>query len=224
MSVSSTTVTVTIPALPPGQYDVSVFTGTATSNFLPFFYIAIPQVTALSSNRGSSTPIRISLFGSSLATTQSVEFVGVGPGTDVRVISDTIVTVLTPQNGQHPDGCTFPSEVRVTSLGGVSPVQGGPTQYVFYEEPAVTAVVPNAAVVGSLITVTGTCLLDAVSVVFELENDGIQVPADFTQISATVLTTTVPPTLAPGTYDIKVTTPGGQSDPAPLAVFTVPPL
>ncbi|MFJ8792880.1 hypothetical protein [Streptomyces sp. NPDC102462] len=50
---------------------------------------------------------------------------------------------------------------------------------------------------------------------------GHLVQADYVVLSPSQISAIVPPHLSQNTYDVQVTTPGGQSPVAPEAVFTV---
>jgi hypothetical protein len=222
-SVTATAVTCVIPEVPAGQYNVTVTTPNVTSNFLPFYYIAPPQVQTLGTHTGPAGATPLSVFGQALATATGVTFGPLGPGTGLQVVSDTTLQVITPAHGAFATGtCTDTVNVTVTSLGGVSIPQGSNSQYTFYQAPTVTGVLPTSASVGSLLTLNGSCLADVVSTLFTPAGGGPAVAARFTTISNTVMTTVVPSGLAVGTYNITVVTPGGQTLPVSFAVFTVP--
>ncbi|WUW75764.1 hypothetical protein OIU81_37310 (plasmid) [Streptomyces sp. NBC_01454] len=118
--------------------------------------------------------------------------------------------------------CIDAVDVTVATLGGTSVAQTALSKYTFYKAPSVTGVVPTSASIGSLVTVSGSCLLDTVSVAFTPVGGGLPTAANFTNISTSRITAIVPPTLVTGTYDIQVTTPGGQTPVVPIDVFTVP--
>jgi hypothetical protein len=220
-SVSATTVTFVVPVLPVGQVDISVTASGITSNSLPFYYIAPPISQTLSLNEGPATPSEITIFGSALSTATEVRFGSIGPGTGLTVISDTSLDITTPPHGPFGPACTDTVDVIVTTAGGATSPQGASSQYTYYNTPNLTGLSPTATSTGSTVTIVGTCLPDATQVTFTPTGGGQATQAAFTNISTSRVTALVPPSLVAGTYDIRVTTPGGQTPIVPIDVFTI---
>ncbi|MFI1335990.1 IPT/TIG domain-containing protein [Streptomyces sp. NPDC020845] len=210
---AGTTVTVTsIPVLCSGQVPVSVTVGSITSNSAPFFYIAQPVCNTVTNNQGPAGATSVTLSGSGFLTATGVTFTGVGPATGTfPPTSDTQLTVTTPAHTTPIAGCTDTVSVVVTSAGGTSTPSGSGSQYTFYDAPGTPTVGPASGPVGSGVTIDGTCLVGATEVAFITGTT--VVPADFDQVSNTQITATVPNSLVVGTtYDVRVTTPGGQGN------------
>jgi hypothetical protein len=220
-TVGSTTVTVVVPVLCGGQVNVSVTAGLTTSNSLSFFYIDPPEPSALSANMGPASATSLTVFGSNLLTATGVTFGAVGTGTGLTVVSDTQLTVTCPAHGAFGGASTDTVNCTVTSAGGTSLPLGAPTQYTYYDVPTVTDLAPTSGSVGDSVTVTGTNLVDVSSVSFTPTGGGVSVQATFSSSSDTNLVTSVPPGLAAGTYDVQVTTPGGQTAVVAGDVFSV---
>ncbi|MFD4140707.1 IPT/TIG domain-containing protein [Streptomyces sp. NPDC058572] len=220
-TVGATTVTVVIPVLCSGQVNVSVTAGTSTSNSLSFFYIDPPAPTALSANTGPAAATSVSILGTGLLTATGVTFGAVGAGTGLTVVSDSQLTVTCPAHGAF-GGASFDTvDCTVTTAGGTSISLGAPTQYTYYDVPTVTGLAPTSGAVGTDTTVTGTNLVDVSSVTFTPTGGGASVDADFSSFAPTTLVATVPSGLTAGTYDVRATTPGGQTAIVAGDVFTV---
>jgi hypothetical protein len=221
-SVTATSVTCMIPELPAGQYKVSVTTGPLTSNYLLFFYISPPEIEVLNPSAGPLTAASLSIFGQNLTTTRSVTFGDVGDATDIIIQSDTVLVAVAPEHAPFEPGvCTDTVDVVVTTAGGTSVPNGADGQYTYYGAPAVTNMRPSSASVGSTFTITGTCLTGATAVTFTPTAGGPTVQADYVARSPAQISAIVPPHLSQNTYDVRVTTPGGQSLITPAGVFTV---
>ncbi|MFE7793129.1 IPT/TIG domain-containing protein [Streptomyces sp. NPDC057460] len=220
-TVSATTVTVAIPAQCGGQVNVSVTAGTTTSNSLSFFYIDPPAPTALSANTGPATATSLSVLGSGLLTATAVTFGAVGDGTGLTVVSDSELTVTCPAHDAF-GGASFDTvDCTVTTAGGTSIPLGAPTQYTYYDVPTVTSLAPTSGPVGDDTTVTGANLVDVSIVTFTPTAGGAAVQADFSSFADTTLVATVPSGLAAGTYNVRATTPGGQTAIVAGDVYTV---
>ncbi|WP_162257712.1 IPT/TIG domain-containing protein [Agromyces sp. Root81] len=206
--VSATEISFTTPAHAAGPVDVVVTTPGGASNALPFTYIPVPALTALTPDSG---PVAggtiVSVTGTGLAGASVVTIDGASvPFTQV---SDTEITFTTPA---HAAG---PVDVVVTTPGGVS----GALPFTYVPAPAITTLAPDEgpAAGGTIVTITGTDLAGATSVTV----DGVSVP--FTQVSDTEITFTTPPHAA-GAVDVVVTTPGGASNALPFTYLPGPAL
>jgi hypothetical protein len=104
--------TVTVPAgAAPGPVGVSVTTAGGTNNGLSYTYIDAPTIVSLNPTSGpASGGTVVTLTGTNLSTTQSVDFGGaLAP---FSVLSDTSLSVVTPP------GTAGAVDVTVTTSGG----------------------------------------------------------------------------------------------------------
>jgi len=203
--------------IPPGMagtVDVTVTTPGGTSATTPadqFTYLVPPQPTVTAVHPASG----------SAAGGGSVVITGTGFTYDSRVafgsitafasaLSDTILIAGPPAEAAGT------VDVTVTTAGGTSDVTAA-DQYTYVTPPApvVTGLGPTStATAGSQVTIIGTDLAGATQVLF-----GGTPAGHFRNISATAINATIP-SLAPGTVDVTVTTPGGTSAISPADQFT----
>ncbi|OSY39958.1 cell surface protein [Streptomyces platensis] len=111
--------TVTVPAgAAPGPVSVSVTTAGGTNNGLTYTYIDAPTIVSLNPTSGpASGGTVVTLTGTNLSTTQSVDFGGtLAP---FSVLSDTSLSVVTPP------GTAGAVDVTVTTSGGSATAVGG---------------------------------------------------------------------------------------------------
>jgi hypothetical protein len=95
----------------------------------------IPKITAVSPGGGPAAgETAVTLTGTGFTGATGVSF-GASPGTDLKVVSDTVITVTSPPGSGTVD-------VRVEGPGGASPT--GPNSRFVYTQPA--AAVPTASV------------------------------------------------------------------------------
>ncbi|MET8629721.1 IPT/TIG domain-containing protein [Kitasatospora sp. NPDC004669] len=222
-AASSTSVTLTIPSGCSGQANVTVTVSGVNSNSSAFFYVAAPTVTSLTPGIGPAAPGGpIDVFGTGFATATSVAFGTVGTAVPT-VLSDGHLTVTPPGHGAFT-GCTDAADVLVSSTGGTSSPIGASGQFTYYELPAVTGVTPGTGAAGTTgVIVAGTCFVDVSSVTFTLTTGGASTPANNVSVTGVgTLTLDVPGTLASGTYDIQVITPGGTSAAVAADHFVIP--
>ncbi|BCK66146.1 hypothetical protein Srufu_000990 [Streptomyces libani subsp. rufus] len=111
--------TVTAPAgAAPGPVSVSVTTAGGTNNGLTYTYIDAPTIVSLNPTSGpASGGTVVTLTGTNLSTTQSVDFGGTPA--PFSVLSDTSVSVVTPP------GTAGAVDVTVTTSGGSATAVGG---------------------------------------------------------------------------------------------------
>lgn len=81
--------------------------------------------------------------------------------------------------------------------------------------------VPSSATPGSDVTVSGACLLDITTVTLAPVGGGDVYQANFDSISPSQVNAVLPLTLPAGTYNVRITTPGGQSPVTAAGEFTV---
>lgn len=225
-----TTVTCSIPTLCSGSYPVSVTQGALTSNSVAFFYVGTPDCSGLSTHTGPLAPAALSLFGSGLLTANvvggGVAFgtVGTVTGGAVTVVNDGQITVTPPTHPAFAPGvCIETVDVTVTTAGGASFSGGATTQFTYYDLPTVTSLSPATGSVGTSTTATGTCFVDVIDVTFTPTAGGAATSAAGFSVNPDTshLVAVVPASLAAGTYDLQVITPGGTSAAVAGDVFTV---
>ena len=222
--VNDTTITVTTPAGTPGTADVVVQHPTADSQPGDFTYLAVPAITSVAPDSGpetGGTPVTITGTGFTGAT--GVTFDGT-PGTDFTVVDDTTITLTTPAGTpgtvdvvvQHPNGDSAPGDFTYVAA-----------------PPVIASIVPDIGpqTGGTAVTIRGTGFTGATAVVFGDVLRGGTPPAAavsplavgspgtaFTVVDDTTITVTTPPHL-PGTYDVVIESPNGDSQPG-LFTFT----
>ncbi|MFF2148939.1 IPT/TIG domain-containing protein [Kitasatospora sp. NPDC058190] len=221
-AASSTSVTLTIPSGCSGQANVIATVSGVNSNSSAFFYVAAPTVTSLTPSTGPAAPGAIDVFGTGFSTATSVAFGTVGTAVPT-VLSDSHLTVTPSAHGAFT-ACTDPADVLVTNTGGTSSPIGASGQFTYYQLPTVTGVTPGTGAAGTTgVIVAGTCFVDVSSVTFTPTGGGASTPADNVNITGVgSLTLDVPGTLATGTYDIQVITPGGTSTAVAADHFVIP--
>nr|WP_308433116.1 IPT/TIG domain-containing protein [Streptomyces libani] len=206
--VSGSQITATAPA-GSGTVQVTVTTPGGTSNGVSFTYVSAP-VPALTSATPNSGPAAggttVTLTGTGLAATTAVRF-GATPATSFTVVSDTHVTAVAPAG-------TGTVQITVTTPGGTS----NGLSYTYSGAPNLSGVSPNqgSTSAGNTVTLTGTNLTGATSVLF-----GATPATSFTVVSPTQITAVAPAATA-GPVDVTVITPGGTST-LPNAYFYVSP-
>ncbi|NGO44057.1 IPT/TIG domain-containing protein [Streptomyces ureilyticus] len=198
---SSTQITAVTPAHVAGPAAVTVTSPSGVSN--PddpnafFFYAESPSLAALAPPSGPTAGgTTVTLSGSSLLGATAVLFDG-AEAASFTVDSATQLTAVTPS---HAPGVT---QVTVTTPGGTS----NPVDYVFLDAPALVSLAPDRgpAHTATVVTLTGDNLATTTSVQFDA------VPASFTVVSPTQITTVVPTDTA-GSVFVTVTTPAGTSN------------
>jgi hypothetical protein len=161
----------------------------------------IPVITSIVPGAGpvaGGTPVTIT--GQNFTGATSVTFNGV-PCTSLVVVSATTITCVTPPN---PAGV---AEVVVTTPNGQNVTTGTANDFIYTAGPTVTAISPTQGLCNgaTVVTVTGTGFTSSgMTVAFGT------VQATFTYLSPTQLVA-VAPVQPAGTYDVRVTTPGGTS-------------
>ncbi|MGY5079223.1 IPT/TIG domain-containing protein, partial [Streptomyces nigrescens] len=196
-------ITVVAPAGPPSSVNVTVTTAGGTSNPLPYFYLAAPTLSDLSPHLGPATGGNtVTVFGTNLTLTNAVNFGG-NPATVINVVSDNQLTVTAPAGS----GTVV---VTVTTPGGTSTAATGNPYYTYLGAPVLTSLTPShgADLGGDAIVLGGSNLTYTDAVSFG------GVPASFSAISDTQVVATSPGG-APGTVNVAVHTPAGNSNALP---------
>ncbi|WP_329468353.1 IPT/TIG domain-containing protein [Streptomyces sp. NBC_01431] len=211
---SATQITADSPVGSAGAVAVTVVSPAGTSNAVTFTYVAavVPVVTAVAPNNGpTSGGTSVTITGTGFTGATAVRFADV-PAASFTVNSATQITAVTPSG--NPGGAA----VTVTAPGGTSAVSAA--AYFFYAAPPVlTDAGPAQGLTsgGTVVTLTGSSLLNATAVRFGSTN-----ATSFTVVSSTQITATAPP--GTGSTQITVITPGGMSNPVPFAYIPAPTL
>ncbi len=214
---SATSITALSPAQGTGVVDLTVGGADGTSAPVAtdhFTYTGgTPTVTAMSPSAGpTGGDNEVVINGLNLAGTTAVHF-----GT---VASPRFQIVPDPEGGGWevdavaPPGAAGTQNVSVTTPAGTSPAVAA-SSYTYVAAPAVTGVSPTTGPTtgGTIVTVTGTNLADAVAA--SVGGDDASIDSD----TATSLTLSTPGQPA-GTYDVQVTTAGGTSPAVTADHFT----
>ncbi|MGW4227024.1 IPT/TIG domain-containing protein [Streptomyces bauhiniae] len=207
---SATQITAVSPPRAAGAAAVTVIHPTGNSNSVTFTYVVaqVPTVTGVSPANGPTAGgTSVVLTGTGFTGATAVTFAGI-PATSFLVNSATQITAVTPP------GIPGAAEVRVTTPGGTS----APDAFFFYAAPPTLQSgdpVQGPAAGGTVVTLTGTNLLNTSAVLFGSAN-----AASFTVVSATQITATAPP--GTGSVPVTVVTPGGTSN-ALTFTYVAPP-
>ncbi len=194
--VSSTQITAVVPPGSAGAVPVTVTTPGGTSNSVTYIYLAIPALTSVVPNQGSTTGgTMVTLTGSGFLGATAVLF-GSTPATSFTVVSATQIGAVAPPG-------TGTVQITVVTPGGTS--NGVP--YTYVPVPVLTAVIPvqGPTTPGSTVTLLGTGLAATNGVLF-----GSTLVA-FTVVSDGLVTATDPGG-PPGPVSLTVTSPGGTSN------------
>ncbi len=213
--VSDTSIMVVTPAGIAGTVDVTVTTVTSVTGTASgaYTYVPAPSITSVSPNAGPVTGgSTVIINGTGFSGTTSVIF-GVAPATSFTVVSNTQITATTPAG-------TDTVSATVTTAGGTSNM----VPYTYMPAPAAASVSPSIGpeAGGNTVTITGTNLTGAITVLF-----GGTPAASFTVNSGTQITAVAP--AGTGTVLVTIMTTGGTSNgilytyvPAPVITTIVP--
>jgi hypothetical protein len=202
----ATHIKATAPAGAAGTVDVKVVTSAGASQAVAtdhYTYTATgpaPTVTSVAPTSGPTGGGRtVTITGTHLTGATAVHF-GTAAGTSVHVVSDTSLTVRTPQHAAAR------VDVTVTTPDGTSATSSA-DRYRFLARPRVTSVSPHSGTKagGTLVTVVGHGFVAGATVRFGT-TAGTQVKV----VSATKLTVRSPKH-ATGRVDVTVRTGGGTS-------------
>jgi glutamate dehydrogenase/leucine dehydrogenase len=192
----------------PGVRNVSVTTPNGTSATVPadqYDYAVQASITSVSPSSGPQQGgTTVTLTGAGFTGATSVTF-GAVAGTDLTVLSDSSLTVVSPAGDAGHD-----PELQVTAPGGKSLLN---TKYRFtYTGPVITSISPNSGSTagGTTVTINGSGLTGATQVKF-----GGTPATDVTVVSDSQITA-VTPAKAAGLTHVSVTTPEGTSQTAPF--------
>ena len=203
--ISATSITAIVPAgATTGPISVTTPGGTATSASV---YTVVPPAPTITALAPASVVVgdALTLTGTNLATATAVAFSGI-PVTTFTVVSASQITTTVPL------GATT-GKVTVTTPGGTATSTDSIT---VIDPPVISGFTPLSGVAGTTVTLTGTNLAGATSVMF----NGV-VSTAVTLISATSLTAIVPTGALPG--PISVTTVAGTGTSAGVYTVISPP-
>lgn len=174
-------------------------------------FVAPPRVTALSVATGPAAGgTTVTIKGDAFTGATAVSF---GATTAAFTVNnDTSITATAPS---APAGTI---DVTVTTPGGTSATTASDS-FTYVAAPVVTGLSPadGPCTGGTAVTISGSGFTGATSVSFGGN------PAGFTVDGDTSITATAPPTDAPDTVNVTVTTVGGTSASSPADVYTYDP-
>ncbi|MFB7214375.1 IPT/TIG domain-containing protein [Streptomyces sp. NPDC056255] len=195
--VSATQLTAVVPTGGPGPVAVTVTTpGGTSTQAVSYYYLGAPVLTSVAPGSGQvSGNNAVTLTGANLLQAGTVRF---GP----TAAAPSAIVSATEIRATVPPGVSGTVPVSVTTPGGTS----NAVTYLYLGVPVITGLVPaqGPPAGGNTVTVTGSGLTYATAVLFG------SVPAGFTVVSDTQLTTTAPPGVL-GAVTVRVVTPGGTS-------------
>ncbi|MFG2627006.1 IPT/TIG domain-containing protein [Streptomyces sp. NPDC048473] len=195
--VSATQLTAVVPTGGPGPVAVTVTTpGGTSAQAVSYYYLVAPVISGVTAGSGPvGGGMTVILTGANFLQATAVRF-GVTAATNYTIVSATEIRAMVPA------GAAGTVPVTVTTPGGTS----NGVAYLYLGAPVVVGLVPNQgpSAGGNTLTLTGVGLTYATAVLFG------SVPAGFTVVSDTQLTTTAPPGVA-GAVTVRVVTPGGTS-------------
>ncbi|MFE7354129.1 IPT/TIG domain-containing protein [Streptomyces sp. NPDC057543] len=181
----------------PGPVAVTVTTpGGTSSQAVAYYYLAAPVLTSVVAGSGQvGGSNAVTLTGANFLQATAVRF-GSTAATTFTVLSATEIRVTAPP------GVSGTVPVTVTTPGGTS----NSVAYLYVGAPVVSGLVPDQgpSAGGNTVTVSGSGLTYTTQVLFG------SVPAGFTVVSDTQLTTAAPPGVL-GAVTVRVVTPGGTS-------------
>ncbi|MGW9118094.1 IPT/TIG domain-containing protein [Streptomyces sp. NPDC055663] len=195
--VSATQLTAVVPTGGPGPVAVTVTTpGGTSTQAVSYYYLGAPVLNSVTPGSGQvSGNNSVTLTGANLLQATAVRF---GP----TAAAPSAIVSATEIRATVPPGVSGTVPVSVTTPGGTS----NAVTYLYLGVPVIAGLVPDQGppTGGNTVTVTGSGLTYATAVLFG------SVPAGFTVVSDTQLTTTAPPGVL-GAVTVRVVTPGGTS-------------
>ena len=200
---NSSTIAANTPANPAGSANVTVTNPDGDSATLSggFTYVSYPppslssiSPTAGSTNGGTS----VTLSGSNFLSGATVKF-GSAAATNVVVVNNTTITVITPANSSGA------VNVTVTNPDGQSSALN--SAYTYNLPPSLTSASPSVGSTngGTSVTLSGSSFLAGATVIFNTSAATNVVVVNSSTITATT------PANPPGPVNVTVTNPDGQS-------------
>jgi hypothetical protein len=207
--VSDSEITVNSPKVPsPGVRDISVTTSNGTSATVAadqFYSAATPVIDSVSPSSGpQGGGTTVTLTGTGFTDATVVDF-GATAGTDLTVLSDSSLTVVSP-----PGTGGYDPELEVTGPGGESAAKA--SEQFDYIGPHITSISPNSGSTagGTAVTIKGGDFTGATQVKF-----GSKTATDVVVVNDDEITAVTPAQPA-GTRYVSVTTPDGTSTNVPF--------
>ena len=188
-----------VPASPTSWISASGTSSTSSADQYTWNGTA-PTVTAVDITSGPAAGgTLITVTGTNLNGASAVTFNGTA-ATDFDIISSTQVLVTTPALSAGT------VDVTVTTPYGTSATSSA-DQYTALAAPVVTGISSTSGATGGggSVTISGSGFTNAFQVLFGL------LPADYTVVSDTSITATVPATTLAGVVDVTIDAPGGVS-------------
>lgn len=209
-SSGNSSCTVNYPARPAGTViSVSITTHYGgTSNSVSFSYVGPPVVTGLSPSSGPlAGDQQVTVTGNYFTGALAVHF-GSTPALSFTVVNSTTITAYTPASSSPEIVC-----VSVENAYGWSTCTSA-SNYTYDGAPVITSMSAYSGSAGTSVTVNGSGFdygSAKVSAVYFCNGPSNCTNAStFTVVNDSSLNVTVPG-LSPGTYAVKVTTPGGTT-------------
>jgi hypothetical protein len=226
---SDTEIKTTAPAHAEGKLAVVVCTpgGCSSSSVGPaneFAFVAAPTVTGVSPDSGTEAGgTVVTITGTGLANAEKVEFGSTLVACDGTIAHCKVEPSGTEIKATTPAHAIGAVHVRVSTVGGISPVNAPLDEFTYTAAPpTVTAIGPTEGPTagGQVVTITGTELTGAKKVSF----GGSEVACAGTVATCKVESPTeikaTTPSRAAGTFDVTVTTGNGASPISPADRYT----
>ncbi len=210
--VSNNKIEALLPAGGPGIVSVSVTTPGGTSlatSSSQFEYFALPTISSVTPGFGPpSGGINVVILGSNFSQVISVRF-GTKRAKSFSIVSPTQIDAVSPA---HEIGRV---DITLQTEASKSPISQS-DQFSYAKVPTIDSISPSSGVQagGTSVTIVGSGFLDASSVSF-----GSIEAKSFSVVSANKIIAIDPPQ-APGTIDVRVTTPAGISQISSQDEFT----
>ncbi|MHB8466169.1 MAG: C25 family cysteine peptidase [Acidimicrobiales bacterium] len=156
---------------------------------------------------GSSGATTVTVQGVGFASATSVDFGPANPGTNLRIVSDSVLTVTSPPPPSAA-GATQVVDV-VVHAGSIASTPDANDRFTYkYDAPSVTAVSPAGGSMngGNIVTVLGSAFRGATQVTF-----GGKPAPTMRVVDDGNIQVTVPSAATTGTVDVQVVTPEGTS-------------
>ncbi len=195
--VDPTTLTAVTPAGGPGAAVVTVQTPTSVATgAASFLYTPVPVLTSLTPGSGPALGgTTVTLRGSGLTGALAVTFGG-RPGLSLTVLSDSVLTVVTP---------ALPAGAAVVQVRGLNDaISTAALSFTAVDAPKISSVTRPTGRAGDTVTIAGADLLTTTGVFFG-DTPGMVVSVSGTQIRV------IAPKHAVGPVAVRVVTGGGTA-------------
>lgn len=198
-SVTSSTVTVTVPA-GHGTVGVTVESVGGTSNAVSYTYVPVPVISSFGPSMGPLSGGSVRVNGADFVVGTKVTFDGQDIPLDQLDSSGTWLTFTAPS---VPSAKTV--SLTVTTVGGTS----GAEDYEYVDKPVITSMTPaSASLAGGSVTMSGSGFLPDTTVTF----GGQVITPDSIGSGGNALTFTAPSAAAAASVPVSVINIGGMSN------------